>query len=124
MAGGIFINYRRGGDSGKPVRLCDRLLEAFQPEQLFMDVDSVPPGVDFVRMLEEKVSQCDVLLAVIGKDWIDTRDATGARRLDNPDDFVRVEIESALKQGKRVIPVLVHEARMPSRDELPEAIRP
>src|SRR5229473_1798698 len=98
MAGWIFINYRRGDDPGNTGRLCDRLLEAFQPEQLFMDVDSVPPGVDFVRMLEEKVAQCDVLLAVIGKDWIDARDATGARRLDNPDDFVRIEIESALKQ--------------------------
>src|SRR5260370_27532242 len=124
MAGGIFINYRRGDDPGNTGRLGDRLLEAFPPEQLFMDVDSVPPGVDFVRMLEEKVTQCDVLLAVIGKDWIDARDATGARRLDNPDDFVRIEIESALKRGKRVIPVLVHEARMPPAVELPEAIRP
>jgi hypothetical protein len=124
MAGKIFINYRRGDDPGNTGRLFDRLQDAFQSDQLFMDVDSIKPGLDFVRVLEEQVAQCDVLLAVIGKDWIDARDNAGARRLDNPDDFVRIEIESALKQDKRVIPVLMHEARMPRAEELPEAIRP
>jgi hypothetical protein len=75
-------------------------------------------------VLEEQVAQCDVLLAVIGKGWIDARDATGARHIDIPQDFVRIELESALKQGKRVIPVLMHEARLPRSDELPEAVRP
>jgi hypothetical protein len=124
MAGKIFINYRRGDDPGFTGRLFDRLHEAFEPEGLFMDVDNIAPGLDFVRVLEEQVAQCDVLLAVIGKGWIEAGDATGARRLDNPDDFVRIEIESALKQDKRVIPVLVGEARMPRADELPESIRP
>jgi TIR domain len=124
MAGKIFINYRRGDDSGNTGRLFDRLQEAFQPEQLFMDVDSVAPGLDFVRVLEEQIGQCDALLAVIGKGWIDARDDTGARRLDNPEDFVRIEIEAALKQDKRVIPVLVGDTRMPRPEELPEAIRP
>jgi hypothetical protein len=67
MAGKIFINYRRGDDPGNTGRLFDRLQEAFQPEQLFMDVDSIAPGLDFVRVLEEQVGQCDALLAVIGK---------------------------------------------------------
>jgi hypothetical protein len=75
-------------------------------------------------VLEEQVGQCDALLAVIGKGWIDARDEKGARRLDNAEDFVRIEIESALKQDKRVIPVLVGDTHMPRPEELPEAIRP
>jgi hypothetical protein len=124
MAGKIFINYRRGDDPGFTGRLFDRLQEAFEPERLFLDVDNIAAGLDFVRVLEEQVAQCDVLLAVIGKGWISAADATSARRLDNPDDFVRIEIESALKQDKRVIPVLVGEARMPRPEELPETMRP
>src|SRR5262249_12081332 len=116
-------NYRRGDDPGNTGRLFDRLEEAFSPEQLFMDVDNIPPGRDFVRVLEEQVALCDVLLAVIGKSWLDARDHQGVRRLDKPDDFVRIEIASALKQDKLVIPVLVHDARMPRPDELPEGIR-
>src|SRR5215471_16003248 len=123
MAGKIFINYRRGEDDAFAGRLFDRLGEAFGREQLFMDVDSIAPGLDFVRVLEEQVAQCDLLLVVIGKGWLEARDAIG-RRLDNPEDFVRIEIASALNQDKRVIPVLVGEARMPRADELPEAIRP
>jgi hypothetical protein len=70
------------------------------------------------------VARCDAFLAVIGKGWLDAEDEGGSRRLDDPNDFVRIEIESALRQGKRVIPVLVHDARMPRPDELPETIRP
>jgi TIR domain len=124
MSGRIFINYRRGDDPGNTGRLFDRLEEAFSPDQLFMDVDNIPPGRDFVRVLEEQVAQCDVLLAIIGKSWLDARDHEGARRLDKPDDFVRIEIASALKQDKLVIPVLVQDARMPRPDELPDEIRP
>jgi hypothetical protein len=123
MTGKIFINYRRGDDPGNTGRLFDRLEGAFSADQLFMDVDSIPPGRDFVRVLEEQVAQCDVLLAVIGKAWLDARDDHGGRRLDGPDDFVRIEIESALKQDKLIIPVLVQDARMPRAEELPEAIR-
>src|SRR5436190_9290959 len=94
MPGKIFINYRRGDDPGNTGRLFDQLEDVFPREQLFIDVDSIPPGRDFVRVLEEQVAQCDVLLAVIGKGWIDARDEQGVRRLDNPDDFVRIEIES------------------------------
>src|SRR5215475_295521 len=124
MAGKIFINYRRGDDPGNSGRLFDRLEEVFPRDQLFMDVDSIAPGRDFVRVLEDMVAQCDVLLAVIGKGWLQARDEQGVRGLDKADDFVRIEITSALKQDKLVIPVLVHEAQMPKPDELPEAIRP
>jgi TIR domain-containing protein len=124
MTGKIFINYRRGEDAGHTGRLFDRLQDEFGQQQLFMDVDNIAPGLDFVRVLNERVAECDVVLTVIGKGWVDARDATGTRRLDDPDDFVRIEIESALNQGKRVIPVLVNDAPMPRPEDLPEPIRP
>jgi hypothetical protein len=122
MAGKIFINYRRGDDSPAAQAVFGRLEQAFPHEQLFMDVDNIEPGLDFVRVLNEQ--QCDVLISIIGKNWLDARDAHGARRLDNPEDFVRIEIESALQQDKRVIPVLVGQAQMPSADQLPDTMKP
>ena len=124
MAGKIFINYRRGDDPSAAQALLGRLEQAFLPEQLFMDVDSIKPGLDFVRVLNDQVAQCDVLISIIGKNWLDARDAHGVRRLDNPDDFVRIEIETALQQDKRVIPILVGQAQMPRPEELPDALRP
>jgi hypothetical protein len=124
MSGNIFINYRRGDEPGFVQALLGRLEQVFPAERLFIDVDHIPPGEDFVHVLESKVSACDALLAVIGRGWLDATDESGYRRLDDPNDFVRVEIESALRQGKRVIPVLVHDARMPRADELPEPLRP
>jgi hypothetical protein len=124
MTGKIFINYRRGDDPGHTGRLFDRLQDVFEPQQLFLDVDNIAPGLDFIRVLNEHVAECDVVLAVIGKGWIDARDETGRRRLDDPADFVRIEIISALDQGKRVIPVLVNDAPMPRPEDLPEALRP
>ena len=113
MAGKIFVNYRRGEDQALAGRLFDRLGEAFGREQLFMDVDSIAPGLDFEQVLKERLGQCDIVLTVIGKGWLDARP-----RLDDPQDFVRIEIETSLNQEKRVIPVLVDEARMPRADEL------
>jgi hypothetical protein len=124
MAGKIFINYRRGDDPGNTGRLFDRLQDVFEPQQLFLDVDNIAPGLDFVRELNERVAECDIVLAVIGRGWLDSRNAEGARRLDDPDDFVRIEIESALNQGKRVIPVLVGEGQLPRPEDLPEPLRP
>ena len=88
MAGKIFINYRRGDDPGNTGRLFDRLQEAFQPDQLFMDIDNIAPGLDFLRVIEEQVDQCDALLAGIGRHWLDATDERGSRRLDDPNDFV------------------------------------
>jgi TIR domain len=119
----IFINYRRSDEPGFVRALFSLLAEAFSAEQLFIDVDDIPPGEDFVLKLESQVAQCDVMLVVIGKSWLDATGEHGNRRLDDPNDFVRIEIEAALKQGKRVIPVLVHGARMPRPDELPESLR-
>jgi hypothetical protein len=124
MSGKIFINYRRGDEPGFTQALLGRLEQAFPAERLFIDVDNIPPGEDFVHMLESQVAQCDAMLTVIGNNWLDATNEHGSRRLDDPNDFVRIEIESAIRQGKRVIPVLVHQARMPHPDELPEPIRP
>lgn len=124
MDGKIFINYRRDDSEAWTGRLGDRLREVFKPDQVFMDVDSIAPGLDFVTVLDEQVAQCDVMLVIIGKGWIDARDASGALRLNNADDFVRIEIESALKRQKRVIPVLVGGATLPPAASLPEEIRP
>jgi hypothetical protein len=124
VGGKIFISYRRGDDAGFAQALFAHLMQAFSPEQLFMDVDNIEPGLDFVRVLNEQVAKSDVLISVIGKGWIDARDETGVRRLDNPADFVRIEIETALTQDKRVIPVLVGQAQMPRADQLPDTMKP
>ena len=124
MAGNIFINYRRGDDPGFAQALFGRLEQAFAADQLFMDIDDIAPGLDFVDVMNQQVSKCDVLISVIGRGWLAAMDETGGRRLDDPQDFVRLEIESALAQKKRVIPVLVNDAKMPKLTELPESLRP
>ena len=93
MSGNIFINYRRGDDPGSTGWWRQLLQEAFAASQLFMDVDSIAPGLDFVRVLEEEVDKCDVFLVMIGPRWLDATNDEGKRRLDNPDDFVRIEID-------------------------------
>lgn len=116
----IFINYRRQDTEGYVGRLYDHLIEHFQREDIFMDVDTIRPGADFVQVLEEAVAGCDVLLAMIGPNWLTATDDHGERRLDQWNDFVRIEIASALKLNKVVIPVLVGRARMPAPNSLPE----
>jgi uncharacterized membrane protein YhaH (DUF805 family) len=124
MAGRIFISYRRGDSQGATGRLFDRLLQHFDHTEVFMDVDDIEPGVDFVQALDEQVANCTAFIAVIGPDWLTARDHADRRRLDDPNDYVRLEIESALKRDIRVIPVLVDGARMPRSEELPESLRP
>ena len=124
MTSKIFINYRRGDDLHAAGRLYDRIEQVFQEDALFMDVDNMPAGADFETILDKKVSECDVLLAVIGKNWLEMKDAEGMRRLDKPNDYVRIEIASALRLGKRIIPVLVNGADMPAPEVLPELLKP
>src|SRR5262249_26617858 len=123
MEGRIFINYRREINADAAGRLSDRLLQHFDHERLFMDIDSIEPGVDFVKALDDQVAQCSAFIAVIGSGWTDLKNAEGQRRLDQPNDYVRIEIESALKRDIRVIPVLVDGARMPTADELPDSLK-
>jgi formylglycine-generating enzyme required for sulfatase activity len=120
MAGKIFINYRRGDEAGFTQALYQRLEDEFASSDLFMDVEGhIKPGDDFVEVLSAQVVASDVFLAVIGPRWTELL----AARRDDPDDFVTIEIEAALDQRKRVIPVLVGGASMPRADSLPEAIR-
>ncbi|HEX2619911.1 MAG TPA: uracil-DNA glycosylase family protein [Phototrophicaceae bacterium] len=119
----IFINYRRQDSEGYVGRLYDRLIQQFDRESIFMDVDDIKPGADFVQTLEDAVARCDVFIAVIGPVWTTVADGGGQRRLDQWNDFVRIEIASAIKQGKMVIPVLVGQAKMPNLDELPEDMK-
>jgi tetratricopeptide (TPR) repeat protein len=124
MAGKIFINYRRDDSIGTAGRLHDRLAQAFGRDQLFMDVDHIPAGVDFVGHLNVQVAACDVFLAIIGPNWLDAKDESGRRRLDKPDDFVTIEIAAALARNIRVIPVMIEGARMPKAEEVPDSIKP
>ncbi|MGA8696266.1 MAG: TIR domain-containing protein, partial [Xanthobacteraceae bacterium] len=91
----------------------------FGANLLFMDVDSIPLGSDFIKVLREEVGKCDTLLAVIGRHWLDARDAEGKRRLDNENDFVRVEIATALQRDIAVIPILLDGAGVPKPEDLP-----
>jgi hypothetical protein len=125
MTGKIFLTYRRDDEPGFAQALFGLLEQSFPPDQLFMDVEGgIAAGEDFVRVLEDQVRACDVMLALIGPNWLTATDEMGRRRLDNAEDFVRVEIESALRLGKRVIPVLVRKTEMPRAEALPEPLRP
>lgn len=119
----IFISYRRGDASHAAGRLYRELIDGFGRDAVFMDVDSIPPGADFVQYLEEKVAACKIMLAIIGGDWIDTVDEGGARRIESPLDFVRIEIEAALSRKIPVIPVLIDDTVMPKSEQLPDALQ-
>jgi TIR domain len=120
--GKLFVSYRRDDSIGLAGRIYDRLAAHFGCDAIFMDVDAIPFGVDFRQHLSDAVSRCDVLLAIIGEDWLSISRA-GKRRLEDPKDFVRIEVESALQRGIPVIPVLIEPARIPQEEELPETLR-
>jgi TIR domain len=116
---GIFISYRREDAPAHAGRLYDGLSDEFGSERVFMDVDTLEPGVDFVERIHSAVSVADVLLVVIGRGWLNAKDLDGERRLDDPDDFVRLEVGVALRGDPVVIPVLVGGAAMPAEGQLP-----
>jgi hypothetical protein len=124
MAGKIFINYRRDDAIAIAGRLHDRLAETFGPDNLFMDVDNIPVGINFDEYLKGQVAQCDAMLSVIGPNWLIAKDETDQRRLDKPDDFVAIEIAAALARDVLVIPVLVDGTHMPKVSELPASLKP
>jgi hypothetical protein len=123
MSGQIFISYRREESRWSARSVHDRLCRDFDPKQIFMDIDAIALGEDFVKAIETTVAKCDVLIAVIGNNWLTSKDDHGDRRLDNPEDFVRMEIGAALKRGISVIPVLVDAALMPRAIDLPEDLK-
>jgi TIR domain len=121
-SGRIFMSYRREETAYPAGWLYDRLADRFGSDQVFKDIDSIELGDDFVEVITRAVASCDVLLALIGDEWLTITDANGQRRLDDPDDFVRLEIEAALTRNVRVIPILVDGARMPRATELPDSL--
>jgi TIR domain len=124
----IFVSYRREGTSAHAGRLYDFLTggvddhAGFGSDQVFMDIDTIQPGDDFREVIAEAVARCHVFLAVLGRQWATISDAQGDRRLDNPADYVRLEIEAALERKIPVIPILVDRADMPSATELPASL--
>ena len=123
MQHGIFISYRRDDAAGYAGRLYDRLATHFGAERVFMDVEGIEPGADFVEAIERAVGSCEALIVIIGDEWL-AADGAGRRRLDDPTDFVRVETATALARGIRVVPVLVEGAVMPRADQLPADLVP
>src|SRR5438105_14782294 len=115
---GIFIGYRRADAPGDAGRLYDRLAAHFGADHVFMDVQGIEPGVDFVDAIERALGSCEIMIVLIGKDFL-TADSAGRRRLDDPNDFVRVETATALARGIRVLPVLLKGAEMPRADNVP-----
>ena len=121
-SGRVFISYRRQEASGLAGRLYERLAARLGDDQVFMDVDTIALGMDFAAVITQAVSTCEVLLAIIGPTWLTATDEDGQRRLDDPDDIVRIEIAAALERDIRVIPILVEGAVMPRRQQLPETL--
>lgn len=119
----IFISYRRDDSSGHTGRVHDRLEREFGRDLLFMDVDAIPLGVNFVKFIRDEVAKCDAMLAVIGPNWLSATDETGQRRIDRANDFVRLELAEALQRDIPVIPILVDGVRMPSTDSLPDELK-
>jgi hypothetical protein len=120
----IFLSYRREDTAYPAAWLYDRLASYFGRSQVFKYVDSIELGDDFLEVITAAVGSCDVLLALIGDRWVTVTGQDGQLRLDDPGDVVRLEIEVALARDVRVIPILVHGARMPRADELPVSLAP
>ena len=119
----LFICYRRTDTADTAGRLHDRLSETYGRERVFMDIEGVPLGIDFVNHVTEQISRCSAVIVMIGSRWLTTKDKKRRRRLDVEDDLVRTEIAAALHRSIPIIPVLVKNAKMPAADDLPENIR-
>jgi hypothetical protein len=119
----IFISYRRQDSAYVAATLSDKLQQHFGTDSVFFDVDNIPLGVDFRDYIGDAVGECDVLLVMIGDQWLDSSDAHGRRRIDDPADFVRIEIEAAFKRKIPIVPILVGDAVLPAPENLPESVR-
>ncbi|MGB9369162.1 MAG: caspase family protein [Xanthobacteraceae bacterium] len=121
--GKIFVSYRRTDSPGTAGRIYDRLQRQIPKSRIFMDVDAIEPGMDFVAYLHDQIASCEIFLCIIGPQWLGARGEDGQRRLDSPNDFVRIEINAALRRQVPLIPVLVDGATMPRARDLPPDIR-
>ena len=120
---GIFISYRRDDSAPYAGRLYDRLTREFSGDAVFMDIDRIEPGDDFVDVINARLDSCDAVIALIGRSWLTCTDRSGARRLDNPDDYIRKELATALARKARVVPVLVGDAEVPRSVDLPDDLK-
>jgi hypothetical protein len=120
----IFISYRRDDSAGYAGRLYDYLCDRIGPQHIFRDIDALEPGQDFVEAIEQAIGACEVLIVVIGRQWFTSINNQGQPRLQEKQDFVRLEIEAGLKRGIRVLPVLVQGATLPRAEDLPKSIAP
>src|SRR5262249_43943307 len=119
----VFISYRRDDSSGYAQTIYRELVQHFSKDQVFMDVATMEPGMDFVRAIEKAVGECDVLVALIGKRWAGGEPG-GTSRFHSEKDYVRLEVSTALARDIRVIPVLVDGMTMPNEDSLPTPVQP
>lgn len=115
----VFISYRRKENSADARALYERLCREFGEAEVFIDLDGIEYGADFVETLERQLSDCKVLLALIGPDWLGVKNQRGERRIDDENDFVRIEVASGLRRGVRIVPVLIDGAALPRTAELP-----
>jgi hypothetical protein len=122
--GMIFICYRRDDTEDAAGRLYDQLATALGSDRVFIDIDDIPLGVDFVEHVSTQISRCDAVVVMIGRQWLKLRDKHRRRRLDDADDTIRLEIAAALSHNLPLIPIVVQGAEMPTADDLPENIRP
>src|SRR5580692_2239720 len=120
---GIFLSYRRADAAPYALLLRSQLRERIPDARVFMDLDSIEAGVDFAEVIGEAIDSCAVLVVLIGRQWATLADEEGQRRLDNPDDYVRFEVQAALERGVRVIPVLVDGARPLRQQQLPSELQ-
>ncbi len=120
----VFISYRRDDAAGEAGRLADHLLKRFGADRVFLDIETIESGDDFVQVLQRSLQETAAVLVVIGRQWVDIRNAAGKRRLDDPADFVRQEVEAALGRGVPVVPVLVQGAPLPRAEDLPTPLAP
>jgi hypothetical protein len=119
----IFLSYRRADDQGTTGRLFDHLVAAFGRDAIFYDVEKIPRGVDFRDYIDQTIAKCRSVLVVIGPRWLGATNQQGRRRLDLPNDPVRIEIETALRARKPIIPVLIDDAGMPDAAALPATVQ-
>lgn len=119
--GHIFISYRRDDSAGYTRAIYDQLVKRFSKDRIFMDVDAIEPGLPFDEVINQAVGRCEILLAMIGKRWLEQQAGVGPR-VNDPKDFVRIEIAAALSRNIRVIPILLDGASMPSEEALPEPL--
>lgn len=122
MPASVFLSYRRGAADGTTGRIYDAVCARLGNEHVFQDIDSIRPGDDFVEVLTRTLASCRVVLVIMGPGWATTTDSRSRRRLDDPHDFVRLEVESAIRSRTPIIPVLIDGAAMPRPEDLPPSL--